>query len=123
MAATAVLIDDDPVVRHLVREALRKENIRIVEHEAAGGGVSPLPQELVDLFVVDIIMPPPDGFEVIREIRRSSPAVPLIAYSRHQPLYLGWATRLGADAAVGLHQPSGLGQLVETVRRFAAKGR
>ena len=69
MAATILMVDDDPATRRLVCALLKQEGYRTLE---AGNGTEALEllrKETPDLILLDIIMPGVDGFEVCKAIR------------------------------------------------------
>lgn len=77
--STVLLVDDDVMVRQLLRRNLERAGYRITE---ASNGLEAL--ELFDadpphLVLTDIMMPVMNGLEMIVEMRRRRPGIPLIA--------------------------------------------
>lgn len=74
---TVLVVEDDGAIRRGVADALAFAGFRVVE---AGDGVSGLEAAMgaVDLVLLDILMPKMDGMEVLGEIRRVRPALPVI---------------------------------------------
>jgi signal transduction histidine kinase len=69
--AAILIVDDDPVVRALMRASLEGDGFRVVE---AGDGEAAhrlCLEERPDLLVVDVVMPGMDGFELCRTVRRN----------------------------------------------------
>jgi two-component system, chemotaxis family, chemotaxis protein CheY len=99
--ARILVIDDHPHIRDLFREAL-EDHGHIVEVAADGvAGVRCYQQAPVDLVIVDLSMPEQDGLETIRQLRRETPHLPIIAMSgslaTEQPTsHLTLAHHLGA---------------------------
>jgi len=79
--ARVLVIDDDSLVRATVRAIL--ESARYAVTSAADGdlGLNQCIREPFDLVLCDIFMPNKDGIETIRQLRRSCPALPIIAMS------------------------------------------
>ena len=65
------------------------------------------------LVITDIVMPDVEGIETIRSVRRDDMHVPILAISGSDPVYLRFATELGATAA--LRKPFAVDQLLTTV--------
>jgi diguanylate cyclase (GGDEF)-like protein len=89
--ATILIVDDDPVVRSLMQDALEDDGFAVVE---AADGVEAFRrcQEQVPLLViVDALMPNMDGFELCQTLRRG-------ASTSHLPILM--ATGLEDDASV-----------------------
>ena len=74
-----LLIDDDPLVRNILRQILELDGHMVVD--AANGAVAMQrwSEQPADLIVTDILMPEKDGLEVIRELRRQCPQLKVIA--------------------------------------------
>lgn len=75
--ARILVVDDEHALRRLLRLYLEREGYAV--QEAADGltALSTLRQGLVDLALVDVMLPELDGFEVVRRIRSES-SVPII---------------------------------------------
>jgi CheY-like chemotaxis protein len=78
--ATALVVDDDPAFRALVRRTLIPTVEDIVE---AADGAAALERLLVrppDLLVLDLHIPPPDGYAVLAAVRADprTAAVPVV---------------------------------------------
>lgn len=79
--ATILLIDDDDLVRGMLKMVLEDAGYEVRE---AGNGRVALNQHLdsdVDLVITDLVMPEQEGLETITVIRRSHPDLPVIAVS------------------------------------------
>ncbi len=73
------------------------------------------------MVVTDLLMPEKEGIETIRDLRRSSATLPILAISGggqypRLDVFLDAATKLGATA--GLAKPFRSADLVETVSRL-----
>jgi DNA-binding response OmpR family regulator len=73
-----VLIEDEPAIRRGVADALRES--RYVVTEAADGDVGLIEamRAGVDLVLLDLLLPRRDGWQVLAELRRVRPIVPVI---------------------------------------------
>ena len=83
MKKTVLLVEDDDVVREMIRGALERD-FRILEASRYAGAVDQLKKPL-DIALVDYYLPDRNGFEVLSAVRDSWPALPVImmtGYSR-----------------------------------------
>jgi CheY-like chemotaxis protein len=99
--ANILIVDDDPTIQLIAGELLRAEGHSVVH---AGDGVEALKALVAipaDLVVLDMLMPNMDGLETIIEMRRSHPAVKILAISSGGPMgphdLLRTAKLFGAD--------------------------
>lgn len=67
---TALIIDDDSVVRLLAREVLEQSGWMVDEAENGRIGLEAFVRRRPDLVLLDIVMPERDGFAVCTELRR-----------------------------------------------------
>jgi two-component system response regulator AtoC len=75
---TVLIADDDPIALDLLAEVLSGEGYRV---RAAAGGEECLQlaaAEPVDLAIVDLRMPGVDGLQVIRQLARVQPGIPVL---------------------------------------------
>ncbi len=99
--ARILLIDDDRLVRQLLRTVL--EDVGHVVEEATDGrqGLKKFHQEPFDLVIVDIFMPRVDGLQTIIEMKESHPHMKSIAISggglTKEMAFLSYAKTFGAD--------------------------
>jgi signal transduction histidine kinase len=63
-------VDDDPVVRSLMRDALEDEGFAVIEAEDGVEACRLCDEAVPELLVVDVVMPRMDGFELCAELRR-----------------------------------------------------
>ena len=69
MGSTVLVIDDDPVMRRLVRRILEREGYEAEEISSAEELDAALAQRVPDLIVSDVLMPGYDGVAVCRRLR------------------------------------------------------
>jgi len=82
---TALVVDDDPDLRAVLRHILELEGWRVVE---AGDGKEALVRAAeahLDVVITDIEMPGMGGVELAACLRRRRPGIPLLAITRHPP--------------------------------------
>jgi signal transduction histidine kinase/DNA-binding response OmpR family regulator len=71
-AGRTLLVDDDEVVRHSVRQALEPIGWEVTEAENGEVAVETLEAARPDVIILDLMMPKMDGFEFLDELRRRS---------------------------------------------------
>ncbi|HXO02357.1 MAG TPA: response regulator [Stellaceae bacterium] len=69
-AATLLIVDDDPVVRSLMRDSLEDDGFTVIEAENGAEACERCEQAMPALIVVDAVMPIMDGFELCRALRQ-----------------------------------------------------
>ncbi len=77
--ATILVIDDDPFVARTITAILERRGHQVA---AAGDGaeaVARLRGSTADLVITDLLMPEQEGIETIRQLRRRSLALPILA--------------------------------------------
>jgi signal transduction histidine kinase len=68
-SADILVVDDDPVVRALMRTSLEGDGFAVREAEDGEEALTLCAQHRPDLMVVDVVMPRLDGYALCREIR------------------------------------------------------
>jgi len=98
-----LVIDDEELVRHMLRAMLEHAGHEVEEAADGEEGVRLYRERPSDLIVTDIVMPEKEGLEVIQELRRDFPGVKIIAISGGgmiSPMsYLSLAKKFGAQRA------------------------
>jgi two-component system LytT family response regulator len=87
MQLRALIVDDEPLARDLLRSMLRKHEDVAVMGECASGdeAVDALQDNSINLLFLDVQMPEMDGFEVIEEVGAESlpPTIFVTAFQEH----------------------------------------
>lgn len=65
--AIALVIDDDPFIRLLARDALEKIDLKVEEAGDGASGLSAIAALVPDIILLDVMMPDMDGFAVCRQ--------------------------------------------------------
>jgi two-component system OmpR family response regulator len=95
---TILVVDDEPGVRDLLRDALE---IAGYQTEMASNGAEALDvlrRHSADLCIVDINMPTMDGFEFLAKLREHDTKTPVLMLSaRDSPVDVAKGLRFGAD--------------------------
>lgn len=116
--ARILIIDDDVEIRMLLREMLEREGHEVVEASDGLEGLRRFQAAPIDVILLDMLMPEPDGLETILALRRVDPAVKIIAISGGGQTgtrdFLYVAAALGAQRT--LRKPFHRQELLEAVR-------
>ena len=79
--ASILVIDDEGSVREAIRLILEPRGHRIHAVAEGGTGVMYVASTPVDLVITDMLMPGHEGIETIRDLRRHSGDLPILAIS------------------------------------------
>ncbi len=119
--ARILIIDDDAIVRRVLRDWLEPAGHEVVEAEDGNVGLRLYKNDPSDLVITDIVMPDKEGIETIRELRRDFPDAKIIAVSGGGEMLPGsacldLAEGLGVQRA--LAKPLDLRDLLNTIREL-----
>jgi two-component system, chemotaxis family, protein-glutamate methylesterase/glutaminase len=117
----ALIVDDAVVMRKLITEALARDpDIEVVGTAANGRiGLQKITQVNPDIVTLDVEMPDMNGLEMLREVRRTHPKLPIIMFST--------LTRRGAEATLDaisagatdyVTKPANVGSVNESIARL-----
>lgn len=70
-ARPIVVVDDDAVSRHVLSSALTRAGLEHVTLGSGAGALSYLATHDAELVLLDLVMPDPDGYEILRVLRES----------------------------------------------------
>ena len=73
-----LLVEDDSTLSFIVQDALVREGFEVVCASNGEAGLRLFKESDPDIIVADVMMPKMDGFEMVRFIRLTAPAVPVL---------------------------------------------
>ena len=77
-----LLVEDDPATREVLRQQLSALNVQFFEAIDGAEALSLVRQEKPDLIILDLVIPAPDGFDVVNRLRKEDNGVKrLIIYT------------------------------------------
>lgn len=81
--ATALVVDDEGMVRQLVRRMLEPEVCRVMEAEDGETALRLIERNLetIDVVLTDLLMPGIDGFDVVQVLTSHHPNLPIVCMS------------------------------------------
>ena len=116
---SVLVIDDDPVIRSVVRRVLEKKGFEVSTAGDGQSGLSRFAELNPDLVMVDIVMPGKEGMATILELREAHPDARILAMTGGGNFTAGDVLRiaelLGADNSI--EKPFAPAALVSMVER------
>ena len=119
-----IIVDDHPVVRQgLMRVLSECRDILVVdEADNAQEAISKITLNQYDIVLLDISLPDRDGLDVLKEIKRIKPRLPVLVLSVYSEEHYGHrAIRSGASGY--LTKRSAPDELVQAVHKLSQGGR
>ena len=98
-----LVVDDHPIVRQGLALMIDQEpDLEVCgEAEEAGTALAAIAATHPDVVLLDISLPGPDGIEVLKTIRGTDPALPVLVLSMHdESVYAERALRAGANGYI-----------------------
>ncbi|WP_276381467.1 sigma-54 dependent transcriptional regulator [Flavobacterium sp. H4147] len=117
-----LIIEDEAAIRRVLVKILSEENDSYQVDEAEDGvvGLEKIKNNDYDLVLCDIKMPKMDGVEVLEEVKKVKPEIPMVMISGHGDMETAIQTmRLGAFDYIS--KPPDLNRLLNTVRNALDK--
>lgn len=110
-----LVVDDEPAIRRFLRASLTAQGYDIAEAEDGARALEAVNRRPPDIVVLDLGLPDIDGLEIIRRLRESGNATPIIVLSSRadEPGKVE-ALDLGADDYVT--KPFGVDELLARMR-------
>lgn len=115
-----LLIDDDKKHSDLLQAYFKRFGINLICAYEAEGGFRLLNREDPDLLLLDVMLPGKDGFEICREVRKSSNIPIIMLTARGEVIDRVSGLELGADDYIGKpFEPRELVARVQAILRRA----
>jgi DNA-binding NarL/FixJ family response regulator len=113
-----LIADDHTVVRQGLKQILSRDKQMSVVAEAANGNevLRALERAKVDVLILDITMPGRNGLDVLKEVKRSYPTLPVLVLSMHPEDQFA-IRMLRAGASGYITKESAPEELVEALRK------
>jgi DNA-binding NarL/FixJ family response regulator len=119
-----LIADDHPIVRAGLKQVIEKSADMKVAGEALNGQevLESVSRETWDIVILDFSMPGRSTLDVIKEIRRERPSLPILVLSMHPEAELA-PRLLKAGVAGYLMKESATTELVNAIRKIHSGGR
>src|SRR6266581_1638715 len=119
-----LIADDHTVVRNGLQQILANDAQLSVVGEATNGNEVLAQLEImnVDALILDITMPGKNGLDVLKEVKRKRPALPVLVLSMHPEDQLAIRI-LRAGAAGYITKESAPAKLVQAIRKVVRGGK
>ena len=117
--ATVLLVDDHPIVRQGLTQLINQEpDLAVCGHAAdANSAFHAIATYRPDIVILDISLDGPDGLSVLKDIRLSDAALPVLILSMHdESLYAERALRAGANGYIMKQEATE--RVLEAIRRI-----
>ncbi|MBB4619825.1 two-component system, OmpR family, response regulator [Sphingomonas sp. OV641] len=75
------VIEDDPGIRDLVTDLLRREGFEVLAYADAASFFRSAPVERLDCLILDVMLPGEDGLSICRTLRAARPRLPILMVS------------------------------------------
>jgi|tagenome__1003787_1003787.scaffolds.fasta_scaffold16208720_1 DNA-binding response OmpR family regulator len=101
--ASVLVIDDEPLIRDMIRDFFEAEGHQVSTAEDGHAGLVAFQELRPEVVIVDLFMPEKEGLETIQEIARHDPTVRIVAISgggRFGLNFLEAARGFGASSVV-----------------------
>lgn len=119
MIGTEILVvDDDPPIRELVRQIIRRTGHETVEARDGVEALEQIDQSLPRLIVLDLMMPRMNGWEVLEELRSRDilGRVPVLVLSAVATQRADSLAEYGVQGILG--KPFEVGELMRMLRKI-----
>lgn len=114
-----LLVDDHPVVRNGIKQELAGTGITVDEAGTAEEAIERLRVLPCDIVVLDITLPGRSGLDLLKDLRRTRPNLPVLVLSMHPASQFARRV-LSAGAAGYLTKDSPPGELAKAIARLRA---
>jgi len=115
-----LLVEDDPAMAAMLSRSLRREGYAVDLAGTGADAVWGITETDYDVVVLDAMIPPPDGFEVLREVRARGRWVPVLMLTARDAM-TDKVRGLDSGADDYLTKPFALAELLARVRALTRR--
>jgi two-component system, OmpR family, response regulator MprA len=116
-----LLVDDEPAVREAIRAGLEFEGFQVAMAADGHQAMEQIAKEQPDVVLLDVMMPRMDGLTVLRRLRASDPALPVLLLTARDTVG-DRVTGLDLGADDYLTKPFDLDELLARLRSLLRRG-
>jgi len=116
MSDRILIVDDEDVVRRVLRNKLEACGFEVYEAGDGNKALTYLAETCFDLIITDVLMPGKDGLGLLMQLRRDKVDIPVIAIPAAEPLYLDNAEHFGAIRTFS--KPFGVNDVAAAVKEI-----
>lgn len=122
MGKKVLIADDEINILTMVEARLRAHGYEVVTAESGEGALQKLKEDRPELIILDIMMPPPNGYQLCRQLKddpqyKEIPIILLTAKSTESDKF--WGFESGADAYIT--KPYNSEELITTIANLLGK--
>src|SRR4051812_8389075 len=114
-ASTILLVDDDEVLRQVLRRVLTRDGYTVLEAGSVAEALARAREQRPALGLIDLRLPDGDGVEIAQQLAKEGIAFPLILVTAF-PLRLRDQPELGRSFQQVLTKPLNLDELRQAIR-------
>lgn len=97
---SVLIIDDEKSIRDVLITFFEEQGFTVASASDGREGIASYLSHPTDLVITDIVMPRVEGIGTIRQIRKASKSVKIIAMTGYMDTYLSEAVTLGANDSI-----------------------
>jgi len=117
--STILIVEDSNPQREMMASLLKKKGLNVVQAKSGAEALKCLATQHLDLVILDIIMPTPNGYDVCRKLKANPKTqnIPVIMCScKSEEFDRYWGMKVGADAYIA--KPFHPDELVNAVQQL-----
>ena len=122
MISKILIVDDDPLFTEQIAAILTRENYPVVREHKSARVMDLLQRENIDLILLDIQMPAPDGIELLKRIKKMENSPAVIMFSGAASLQQA-ADSIKLGALDFLEKPPDVNRLLITLKNSLERSR
>jgi DNA-binding NtrC family response regulator len=118
MSKHLLVIDDEAPTRELLALMFRRQGLEVSVADTGRTGMLEVERQPFDLVVLDLDLGDADGIEMLPQIKKLRPGMPVIIFTgmKTNPALVESARQKGADGFMAKNQP--LDQMLKEIRRL-----
>jgi len=116
-AIRIVVIDDEPLMRITIQDALVAEGYKVVNAETGKNGLTLLRENQADIVITDLKLPDMDGIEILRKVKASGPETQVILITAYGSIDSA-VTAMKEGASDYLTKPFAMDELLLIIKRI-----
>jgi DNA-binding NtrC family response regulator len=112
-----MVIDDEPLMRITIQDALVAEGYKVITAETGGKGLALLRENQVDMVITDLRLPDTDGIQILTHIKTFSPETQVILITAYGSIDSA-VTAMKEGASDYLTKPFSMDELLLIIKRI-----